>query len=448
MKAIKISIGSILMNVSAAVAVLGLFASCSVVFTSSINGRVIDKEERENNNNVVGVSDARVYLYTDRDAWEADFTAYVEGNTATLPDAPNQRPYRYFQSTTTDNNGNYQFAGVVWETMNSAFGKTADRREVFLLVYHPDYGLWQNPNPYIVISDVTTEFPPMEIEDLYNEGRLSGWVLNWKDGKALENVPVNIYVPKTWTYTSDGKVDASSLVFPTTPAYTVTTGNDGYWTATIRYKKMGGHGDRVNKTRVRVAWDLTDYRAEDPANSSGINGGSVLGDTDLDGNGRKVMEGDTNDWYLVSDDIPASTSTDPQTVVSPEITLQRYHFTVNVTGRVINSTDGTGINGAQVVLTVPDPDPDPNTASQEFTAYSRTRDTQNSTEDGYFDLGTVDWCIEDIVDTDQNKPNQKSGTVTVSTKVFIDDTEKTINSGAITLLKPDTPVYLNLQVTP
>lgn len=431
------------MNLLAAVAVPVLFASCSVVFTSSINGRVIDKEERENNNNVVGVSDARVYLYTDRDAWDADFAAYVEGNTATLPDAPNRRPYRYFQSTTTDNNGNYQFAGVVWETMNSAFGKTADRREVFLLVYHPNYGLWKNPNPYIVVSDVTTEFPPMEIEDLYNEGRLSGRVLNWKDGKALANVPVNIYVPKTWTYTSDGKVDASSLVFPTAAAYRVTTGSDGYWTATIRYKKIGGHADSVNKTLVRVAWDLTDYRAEDPKSGTppgtSINGGKVSGDVDLDGNGRTAMAGDTNDWYLVSDDIPASTSTDPQTVNTADITLQRYHFTVNVSGRVVDSSNGKGINGAQVVLTVPA------TGGQEFTAYSRTRDTQNSTEDGYFDLGTVDWYIEDITSGESDK---QSGTVPVTTKVIIDNAEKTISSGAVTSLKPDTPVYLNLQVTP
>uniref|UniRef100_A0A7C3E4F3 Uncharacterized protein n=1 Tax=Gracilinema caldarium TaxID=215591 RepID=A0A7C3E4F3_9SPIR len=445
MKAIQISIQSILMNLLAAVAVLVLFASCSVVFTSSINGRVIDKEERENNNNVVGVSDARVYLYTDKDAWDADFASYVEGNTATLPDAPNRRPYRYFQSTTTDDNGNYQFAGVVWETMNSAFGKTADRREVFLLVYHPNYGLWKNPNPYIVVSDVTTEFPPMEIEDLYNEGRLSGRVLNWKDGKALANVPVNIYVPKTWTYTSNNQVDESSLVFPTAAAYRVTTGSDGYWTATIRYKKMGGHADSVNKTRVRIAWDQDDYRAEDPASGTplgtSLNGGTVSGNADLDGNGRTAMDGDTNDWYLLSNDIPASTSTDPQTVNTPEITLQRYHFTVTVTGRVINSTDGTGINGAQVVLTVPD-----GADGQEFTAYSRTRDTQNGTEDGYFDLGTVDWYIEDITSGESDK---KSGTVPVSIKVYIGNPpEKIIASGAITSLKPDTPVYLNLQVTP
>lgn len=415
-----------------------VLAGCSVVFTSSINGRVIDKEERENNNNVVGVSDARVYLYTDQAAWEADYNAYVEGNTTTLPDAPDRRPYRYFQSTTTDNNGNYQFAGVVWETMNSAYGKTADRKEVYILVYHPNYGLWKNPNPYIVVSDVTTEFPPMEIEDLYNEGRLSGQVLNWKDGKPLANAGVNIYVPKKWSYTSDDKVDESSLEFPTTAAYSVNTDNDGYWTATIRYKKMGGHADTVNKTRVRVAWNTADYRA-----GPSLNGTDVSGDRDLDGNGRTALEGDTNDWYLLSDDIPASTSTDPQTVNTGEITLQRYRFTVNVSGRVLDADDATGktgINGARVVLTVP------SSGGTEFDAYSQTRDTQNSTEDGYFNLGTVEWFVEDIT---TNEDDKKTGTVSVDTKVYLDGSTTPASSvtGAIDTLKPDTAVYLNLKVT-
>jgi hypothetical protein len=430
------------MNTAVFFGLLFGFASCSVVFTSSINGRVIDKEERENNNNVVGISDARVYLYTDSASWEADYNAYVEGNTATLPDAPNRRPYRYFQSTTTDNNGNYQFAGVVWETMNSTYGKTADRREVYLLVYHPNYGLWKNPNPYIVVSGVTSEFPPMEIEDLYNEGRLSGRVLSWNDGKALANVPVNIYVPKSWSYTA-GSVDPASLVFPTAAAYTVNTDGEGYWSATIRYKKMGGHADSVNKTRVRVAWNQTDYRAEDPAAGTpagtSINGGKVAGDKDLDGNGRTALQGDSKDWYLLSDDIPSSTSSDPQTVVTPEVTLQRYHFTVNVTGRVFNSTGSTPINGAKVVLTVP------SSEGQEFSAYSQTRDTQNGSEEGYFNLGTVDWYLEDII---SGEADQKSGTVTDNIEVYIDEEAKTIDSGKITTLKPDTPVYLNLKVTP
>lgn len=431
-----------LMKKAVPLAVLWIFASCSVVFTSSINGRVIDKEERENNNNIVGISDARVYLYTDRASWEADYNDYVEGNPATLPDAPGRRPYRYFQSSTTDSNGNYQFAGVVWETMNSAFGKTADRQEVFLLVYHPDYGLWKNPNPYIALSDITNVFPPMEIEDLYNEGRVSGRVLNWKDNKALPNAAVDIYVPKTWAYTADGTVDEASLDFPTAAAYRVQTDSEGYWTATIRYKKMGGHRDTVNKTRVRIAWSQTDYRAGYPTDENGTpfnDTGVVNGDKDLDGDGRTAQEGDSNDWYLLSKDIPVSTSTDPQTVNTGEVILQRYHFTVNASGKVVDGTGGAGINGAQVILTVPA------SGSQEFTAYSQTRDTQNSTEDGYFNLGTVDWYLKDIT----GEANQKSGTVAVTITVYIDETkiEETNISGAIASLKPDTPVYLNLKVT-
>jgi hypothetical protein len=207
---------------------------------------------------------------------------------------------------------------------------------------------------------------------------------------------------------------------------------------------MGGHADRVNKTRVRVAWNTADYRAEDPSKGTpagtSINGGKVSGERDLDGNGRSALEGDTNDWYLLSDDIPASTSTDPQTVNTGEITLQRYRFTVNVSGRVLNNSDSTGINGARVVLTVP------SSGGTEFDAYSQTRDTQNSTEEGYFNLGTVEWFVEGI----DNEADQKSGTVSVVTQVYLDGstTEASSVTGAIDTLKPDTAVYLNLKVTP
>ncbi|HRU29882.1 MAG TPA: hypothetical protein P5082_13000, partial [Treponema sp.] len=144
----------------------------------------------------------------------------------------------------------------------------------------------------------------------------------------------------------------------------------------------------------------------------------------------------------LSDDIPASTSTDPQTVNTPEVTLQRYHFTVNVSGRVLNENGTAGINGARVVLTVPNP------SGTEFDAYSQTRDTQNGTEDGYFNIGTVEWYLKDIT---INEADQKSGTVSVKTEVYLDGSTTPASfatgTAAPSTLKPDTAVYLNLKVT-
>lgn len=175
--------------------VLGM-SSCSAVFRSSIQGRILDLEEW-NDGNTEGVSDARVFLYTNSHDRNADYASFKEWDEATLPD---KADVKYFQSTVTDTNGNYDFSGFVWETFNSKYGKTADRYEVFMLIYHPDYGLWKNPSPVYVVSDVTNQIDDIRIEDLYNEGRLSGKVLDWKNGKGLGGVTINFYVAKSWTY--------------------------------------------------------------------------------------------------------------------------------------------------------------------------------------------------------------------------------------------------------
>ena len=314
-------------------------SGCSMVFSSSINGRILDLESRQDGT-VQGVADARVYLYTEKKAWEADYQAYVDGNVSTLPDAPGKTSYDYFQATATNANGNYQFSGIVWHTYFSQFGKTADRKEIYLLVYHPDYGIARNSTPYFIVSDVTTELPALEIEDVWNEGLISGRVKNWKDGAALANASVAIYVPDRWSYTSDGAVDDASLQFPRAATYRVTTDAQGYWSQTIRFRKMPGHSDTVNKIKVLVTWPGADWRAEDPAAGApagtSINAGLVLGDRDINKDGRAAMQGDNNDWYLLSPEINAG-----DTVVDTgTVTLQRWKFRTLVSGRVVNNATG------------------------------------------------------------------------------------------------------------
>ncbi len=406
-------------------------SGCSIVFTSSADGRVIDAEQRDAGN-VVAVADARVFLYTEKAKWDRDYQDYVEGNPATLPDAPGKRPYRYFQSSTTDSGGNYRFSGVVWETANSAFGKTADKEEVYLLVYHPDYGLWRNPSPLIVVSDVTSTFPPLAIRNLYNEGRLAGRVMDWNNDRPLANAQVRIYVPESWTY-SGSSVDEASLRFPRSPATTAVSGADGYWSADIRFRKMGGHGDAVNKTRAIVAWGEVERRAEDPLAPTAINGGAVSGDRDLDGNGRDALAGDNLDWYLLSPDIAAAAAVAADTGT---VELQRFAFSALVSGRVSQGLNG--VDGAEVVLRVPA------AGGREFRAFTRSRETQAGLIAGFFELGTVDWTVDDIA----LPADQKEGVVPVALEVYVGAAQKTIASGAPAELRPDTGPFLNLELNP
>ncbi|HRW24558.1 MAG TPA: hypothetical protein P5298_09110, partial [Spirochaetia bacterium] len=135
-------------------AAAGLAASCSAVFRSSIQGSVIDLEDWDDGT-TTGVADAKIFLYTDDKARDADYDAFVDGDESTLPDGAARTERQYFQSTVTDADGGYDFTGFIWESLFPKYGKTADRDEVFFLIYHPDYGLWKNPTPLYVVSDVT-----------------------------------------------------------------------------------------------------------------------------------------------------------------------------------------------------------------------------------------------------------------------------------------------------
>ncbi len=410
--------------------VLHVSMGCSMVFTSSINGRIIDKELREQGT-VQGIADARVFLYTEKKAWEKDFSNYREGDLTTLPDAPGRSEYNYFQSTVTNAQGNFQISGIIWHTYFSQFGKTADRIEIFLLVYHPDYGLVKNENPYFIVSDVTTELPVMEIEDIWNKGRIFGKVLNWKDNTPLANTSIAVYVPDCWSY-SGGSVSDSSLIFPNSPTYTTTTDTDGTWSITIRFKKMPGMSDTVNKTKVLITWPHLDWRAEDPTEGNplgtSINNGLVYGDRDINKNGRNAMQGDNSDWYMLSPEIPAN----EQPIDAGTVTLQRWRFRSTVSGRVVNNSTGQGISGVEITLTIP------TGGTKSYIVTAAPQSTQTGIEDGFFNFGELVWELSDIT----NPEDKKTGKVPVTWSI----SPYTCDSGAPSNLMPDQNPFIVLRV--
>ncbi|HRS64588.1 MAG TPA: carboxypeptidase-like regulatory domain-containing protein, partial [Spirochaetia bacterium] len=328
--------------------------------------------------------------------------------------------------------GNFQFSGIIWHTYFSQFGKTADRIEIYLLVYHPDYGLVKNENPYFIVSDVTTELPVMEIEDIWNKGTIFGKVLNWKDGSPLANASIAVYVPDSWSY-SGGSVSDSSLVFPDSPTYTTTTDTDGTWSLTVRYKKMPGRSDTVNKTKVLITWPRLDWRAEDPVEGSppgtSINNGLVYGDRDINKNGRNALQGDNNDWYILSPEIQAN----GQPVDTGTVTLQRWRFRSTVSGRIVNNSTGQGISGVMITLTVPDG------GTKSYTVTSSPQSTQTGLEDGFFNFGELVWEIGDIT----NLADKKTGKVPVAWSIA---SPFTYDSGAPSNLIPDQNPFIVIKV--
>ncbi len=413
-------------------AAAGLAASCSAVFRSSIQGSVIDLEAWDDGT-TTGVADAKIFLYTDDKARDADYDAFVDGDESTLPDGAARTERQYFQSTVTDADGGYDFTGFIWESLFPKYGKTADRDEVFFLIYHPDYGLWKNPTPLYVVSDVTNNLDYIKIEDLWNEGRLAGTVLDWKDDDGLAGATVSFYVAESWDYDASGGF--TSVVYPTAPTATTTTDADGAWVATVRFPMEPDRSTHAahNDAPVRIAYTLTNYRCnDDEPGNTGLTNASIVTDADLDRDGRTAAQGDYEDAYVQATLEYDAEEGEAVLGSAPTVTMQRWRFSATVAGTVVDNADGiTGINGVTVDLAVKD---------REYSADSAPVDTAASTENGRFDLGTIVWEIGD----GSGSADWKVGEVTVTMAT----TGAALVSGGIATLKPDAQRNLTLRVTP
>ncbi len=397
------------------VAIMSAMAgSCSTVFRSSIQGTIIDLEDYEDGI-TTGVGDAKVFLYTDLAARDEDFSAYIDGDESTLPDG--QSKLKYFQSTITGANGSYDFSGFIWHNLFPVFGKTADRKEVYLLVYHPDYGLWKSPVA-IVVSDVTNHLDQIKIEDLWNQGRLVGTVLDWKDDEPLAGVTVNFYVAESWTYDAAGVIDTA--VYPTDTSATSTTDADGRWSADLRFRKMPDRAGDKGTAPVRVVYLLNDYRVNDdlPGDTglSTTNSATGIKTTfDLDRDGVTAADGDYEDAFVVAT-VQVESETHAMTTLA-EMTMQRWRFSATVMGTVKEGVQN--IDNKKITLTTPD--------NAEYKTYS---------EAGVFNLGTITWTIPNVVDA-------ITGEVNVIMSV---EGANTLTGEAESLL-PDVQRNLTLEVT-
>ena len=409
----------------------GLAASCSAVFRSSIQGSIIDLEDWDDGT-TTGVADAKLFLYTDDKARDADYASFVDGDESTLPDGSARTERGYFQSTVTDADGGYDFTGFIWESLFPKYGKTADRDEVFFLIYHPDYGLWKNPTPLYVVSDVTNRLDYIKIEDLWNEGRLAGTVLDWKDDKGLGGVTVNFYVAESWAYDASGGF--TDIVYPTAPTATTSSDADGAWVATVRFPMRPDRATHAthNNAPVRITYVLTNYRCNDDEGSTSFtNGTAVMLGADLDRDGKTAAQGDYEDAYVQATLEYDADEGEAVLGAAPTVTMQRWRFSATVAGRVVDDTDGiTGINGVTVELTVKD---------REYSADSAPVDTTASTENGRFDLGTIVWEIGDGSGSTDWKVGEVDVTMTA--------TGATLVSGKLDTHKPDTQRNVTLRVT-
>jgi len=417
-----------------------LLGACSSVFTSSITGQIIDKEDAADNA-TTGIGNASVFLYTGEKEWEADFAAWIDGDSSTLPDAETKDEYTYFQSTVTNADGNYQFNGFVWQTILPAYGKTADRRQIYLLIYHPDYGLQKNPVPLFIVSDVTTQLDMIAIEDRWHDARVSGRVINWKEAentnvnqRGLGNVNVQFYVAESWSFDTVGEF--TDVVYPRNPTQTLISDGEGYYTGTIRFPMEPSRAAEQGKAPVRVAFERENWRANDPVDGSGLSNSGMTVDGDLDQDGRTAATGDWSDAYIT---VTLNKETDSAPLNSlPEVTLQQWRFTTTVRGRVKDSIPEY-IDGVEVTLAVNE--------AEDRVVYTESQTTGDVSTSGHFNFGTVSWDLGQIVAGDTDTPprslldNQKDGWM----KFTITTVPASSPAETIGYLKPG--VAINLELT-
>jgi hypothetical protein len=217
-----------------------LLTTCSVVFTSTLNGTVVDKDDYENGGSSIdpGVNDVEVYLYfseTDRDI---DYDLWKEEDIS--PDDAKIKRYEVDTKTgiepTTGTAGYFSFDSIAWNNLFPEYGNAEDVIEVFFLFQRESYGVTKEKAT--ITSDADNTVGPIVLErtedrEIRYGGRLNGLI--WFDsGDGAGGAPDGTYNSGEEINGAEIKlyVDRSSDPGSATPDYatyslTDSSGNSG-----------------------------------------------------------------------------------------------------------------------------------------------------------------------------------------------------------------------------
>lgn len=359
---------------------------CSVVFKASLNGTLVDIDDDN------GINNATVLVYTDENSFNNDWNILKEDST-NIESLSN-----YYAKTTTDTEGDqdgyYNFSGIVWQTLTPQFGKDADRIKVYFIFWHEDY----EPLKFstYLTSDVTNSLPPVKATKAKNYSTIKGSIVDANTNNGVQNVNVRIYIPYEWDYDENGNLDASTLKFHTEPDYTLVTDANGEYSQKIAFIKNPIVTNSNDKTKViiRITFDRNGYKIDPTSDDSYDDEGNLIDDGNLKND--VDMDGDNiNDIYYQTDEIEPDT-----TVVLNDVPIKRTHFTETISGRIYYDDSGTKeyYNGLTVKIWTninKDNSPDYSTVESDFVTNTSTRTTNDQTQDGYFSFNNISWDDED-----------------------------------------------------
>jgi hypothetical protein len=388
-----------------------VLTGCSVVFSSYLSGSVYEREDTD----PAAVADAEVYLYSDKESRDADYNQWFNGGEedGRLPSETGN----YFQYTKTDDSGEYAFSGFTWKELKPEFGKTADRQNVYLLVYHKDYGLQKNTNldTFYVVSDVDNTVPDFFLSRFRNSAQVTIELNDTNTGNPIDGIPVRIYVAKDWEYDAGSNITDS--VWPENPSYEGVTNADGEYVQDVSFPMKPNSQDNEEDGPIRIIIDAEDYSNETAVQTDST--WNAQADDEDNFYEETIEDGDyvSFDWNL-------------KKIVFENQQLTGYVFDdlsgddtsplYNSNYRDVTQDYDEGINGLDVGVFMEDPDStsektDPPASLQDADHVSTT--SENNGAAGYFSFTDIRW--EDSGYT--TKKSAKTVYIYVENPAFIDD---------------------------
>lgn len=313
--------------VIAAVVVSG----CSVVFDAGLSGTVADLDRYDENPDAAGIDGVEVYLYLNVGGQERDLNRY--GEDGLLPDESGDD--RYFLKTVTATNasggaGAFSFSNIFWHSLLPRFGRSGDRREIFFLLHHPDYGM--HARSAFVVSDTTNRLAPLKIQTILTSATIAGELVDAATDASVSGATVQVFAP-------DGYTTDAGFTYPITPTGEFTTTLDGGYGGSVEFSR--DLAAEPGYVELLLLFDHDDYVASASADSQ------LSADRDVDGDGA-------NDTYFRTAAIEEGADVD-----LPTIGLRRTAFTETLyvfVGTDENADDAVtadeGTNGATVLLYV------------------------------------------------------------------------------------------------
>ncbi len=411
-----------------------LAVGCSVVFTGSITGELHDREAYQADESDSGISDAAVYLYTEEEPWSEDLAAW-DGGGGPLPDYPtdaegNPIAPRYFLKTVTDEDGVFTFNGFIWEDLFPQYGKSGDRKEIFLLYYREDYALTGNDTPVYIVSDVTNRLPPTLLQRIVNTAVITGTVADASSGQGIRNVNVSVYVPESWGY-NESTGEMENIVWSEDPDYTLVTDEGGEYNREIEFPPEPGLEDNRGTVKIRIVFDRNNYQTSNAVDGDIIDGG-------WDRNGDETIDSDEDDPYYQSDWIK-----DGRSETMARIDMRRTDYSTTVEGRIGENLDTTPEwkNGVEVRLYI-DRSDEPAQDDWDDRVYTYAiEQTEGLMQDGNYTFTEVEW------DRNADTLDTKGDQTCINCYIGVDNGSGTFNLHPETIYS-DSENYFEYDQTP